>query len=72
MDTIKKKLGQLKADKEKALDEKDAAEAQMKEALEREEQVNKTQQKVKECNVYCTKAFIPFLQQHMSSLTCLC
>lgn len=40
MDTIKKKLSQLKADKEKALDEKDAAEAAMKEALEREEQVN--------------------------------
>lgn len=40
MDTIKKKLSQLKTDKEKALDEKDAAEAAMKEALEREEQVN--------------------------------
>lgn len=45
MDTIKKKLSQLKADKEKALDEKDVAEASMKEAMERVEQVKKTQQK---------------------------
>ena len=39
MDTIKKKMLALKAEKENALDAKDAAEAEMRSAQEREEKV---------------------------------
>ncbi|XP_072031544.1 tropomyosin-like [Amphiura filiformis] len=40
MDTIKKKMLALKAEKENALDSKDAAEAEMRAAQEREEKAN--------------------------------
>lgn len=40
MDTIKKKMLALKAEKENALDAKDAAEAEMRSAQEREETVS--------------------------------